>query len=83
MFELQTRTKWNSSSYTNLVPDTLVLVRQDNVPPQRWLLGRILTVHPGADGVPRVATIKTSSGEVKRAFSKICPLPVQCQVNDS
>lgn len=30
---------------------------------------------PRKNGVPRVATIKTASGEIKRGFQKICPFP--------
>lgn len=74
--ELQTRTKWKSTR-SSLTPGTMVLIRQDNVPPRRWALGRIIQVHAGADGVARVATMKTASGEIKRAFTKICPLPIQ------
>nr|CAI5856873.1 unnamed protein product [Callosobruchus analis] len=39
-------------------------------------MGRIVTTHPGPDGVARVATIRTAKGLCKRSFSKICVLPV-------
>lgn len=42
----------------------------------QWLLERILHVHPGDDGVVRAATIKTATGEIKRAAKHLCPLPV-------
>lgn len=74
--ELQTRTKWkaNKSEVTDI---TLVLIKDDNLPPLKWRLGRVVEVYTGKDGVSRVAKIRTASGEVQRAFSKICPLPVQ------
>jgi hypothetical protein len=41
-----------------------------------WLLGRIVQVLPGRDGVARVADIKTKKGVIRRAFNNICPLPI-------
>lgn len=72
--ELQTRTKWKTNQ-SNLKENTLVVIKEDNLSPAHWKLGRIIQTHPGKDGVPRVATIKTASGEIKRGFQKICPLP--------
>ncbi|KAJ8938023.1 hypothetical protein NQ314_011635 [Rhamnusium bicolor] len=54
----------------------LVVIRDDNLPPLKWNLGRIVSVHPGPDGKSRVASIKTQNSVVKRGFSKICPLPL-------
>ncbi|XP_052755320.1 uncharacterized protein LOC128201681 [Galleria mellonella] len=72
--ELQQRVKWRSCK-DNLKLDTLVVIKEDNLPPLKWKLGRIVEVHPGPDGIVRVADIKTSTGVIRRAFSKICPLP--------
>ncbi|XP_047998188.1 uncharacterized protein LOC125238223 [Leguminivora glycinivorella] len=73
--ELQHRIKWrlNQDSLQN---NTLVVLKEDNLPPLKWRLGRIIATHPGKDGISRVADVKTSGGVVRRAFSKICPLPV-------
>lgn len=40
-------------------------------------MGRIIQLHTRADGVSRVATIKTSDGVIKRIFAKLCPLPIE------
>ncbi|KAB0801578.1 hypothetical protein PPYR_03764 [Photinus pyralis] len=48
----------------------------DNLPPSQWCLGRITALHPGDDKVTRVATVKTSNGELKRPLVKLCPLPL-------
>ncbi|EFA07702.1 hypothetical protein TcasGA2_TC002178 [Tribolium castaneum] len=56
---LQQRSKWNTSS-KSIVPDTLVIVKNECLSPLRWQLGRIVAVHPGTDGVVRVATVRTS-----------------------
>lgn len=74
--ELQLRTKWKHKA-EDISVDTLVLIKEDNLPPLKWRLGRILRTFPGKDGVARVADIRTSTGIVQRAFSKICPLPLQ------
>ncbi|XP_066255904.1 uncharacterized protein [Euwallacea similis] len=80
--ELQQRVKWKTQQQ-DVQEGVLVLVKEDNFPPLKWRMGRIVAVHLGRDGVNRVATIRTSSGLVKRSFSKICPLPVETVVEDA
>ncbi|KAG5873196.1 hypothetical protein JTB14_013356 [Gonioctena quinquepunctata] len=55
--------------------ESLVLIKDGNVPPCKWNMGRIIALHPGDDNVARVATVKTSSGELKRPLVKLCPPP--------
>lgn len=74
--ELQCRTKWQEHK-GELIPNTLVLIKEDNLPPLQWRMGRILSVFPGKDGISRVADIRTKTGITRRAVSKICPLPVE------
>ncbi|XP_052746235.1 uncharacterized protein LOC112051537 [Bicyclus anynana] len=71
--ELQTRVKWRET-IQDLKPDTMVIIKEDNFPPLKWHLGRVVRSIPGKDGVARVAEIRTSSGLVRRAYTKICPL---------
>lgn len=71
--ELQTRTKWQTNKDT-LAPNTLVLIKEDNLPPLKWLLGRITRTFPGTDGLARVAEIKTRNGITRRNYQKLCPL---------
>lgn len=75
--ELQHKVKWKITQL-NLQEGDMVLIKQDNAPPLQWPMGRIVQVHPGPDGISRVASIKTSSGNIiKRSFAKICVLPVE------
>lgn len=74
--ELQKRVKWKHTR-NELQIGRFVIVREDGVPPMCWRMGRVVRLHAGADGICRVATVKTSTGEIKRAFSKLCPLPVE------
>lgn len=39
-------------------PRDLVCVKQLNLPPLQWKLGRIVELHSGADGMARVATFR-------------------------
>ncbi|XP_039756426.1 uncharacterized protein LOC120631072 [Pararge aegeria] len=71
--ELQTRCKWMSGVDT-LQPGMMVIIKDDNLPPLRWQLGRITNAVPGKDGISRVADIRTATGVVRRSFAKICPL---------
>ncbi|BES89486.1 Hypothetical protein NTJ_02294 [Nesidiocoris tenuis] len=73
---LQPRPK-NLKAAPNLRPGQLVLIKNEDLPPMKWPLGRILLVHPGDDGLTRVATIKTQSGTFKRSINKLCPLPIE------
>ncbi|XP_074032115.1 uncharacterized protein [Leptinotarsa decemlineata] len=74
--EVQHRLKWKTSQQ-QLKTGTIVLIKEENQPPMVWKLGRIEAVHPGKDGINRVATILTSTGMVKRSFNRICPLPIE------
>uniref|UniRef100_A0A023EZK8 Putative reverse transcriptase n=1 Tax=Triatoma infestans TaxID=30076 RepID=A0A023EZK8_TRIIF len=71
---LQTRNKWKFQAAAIPV-GTLVLLKEDNVPPLMWKTARISELHPGKDGTVRVATVTTSGGSTfKRPVTKLCPL---------
>ncbi|KAK2577738.1 hypothetical protein KPH14_000700, partial [Odynerus spinipes] len=74
--ELQKRQKWRTEG-ENLRIGTLVLLKEDNVSPLHWIIGRVVQVHPGADNVVRVATVRTSKGLFKRAVKNLSPLPTE------
>ncbi|XP_026819454.1 uncharacterized protein LOC113558146 [Rhopalosiphum maidis] len=71
---LQRRTKW-STNQENLKVDTLVLIREPTAP-LHWKLARVVQLHPGLDGIVRVATVQTQNGLFKRPTVKLCPLPI-------
>ncbi|KAJ8979834.1 hypothetical protein NQ317_009593 [Molorchus minor] len=74
MQELQSKTQWTTHQ-SPLDEDTMVLVKDDQLPPLKWSIGRVVQTFPEKDGIARVASIKTSKGIIRRAFSIICPLP--------
>lgn len=76
---LQVRNKWQADKNASIPVGAMVLLKEDNVPPMCWPLGRIITAHPGKDNVTRVVSVKTKGGVVKRAINRLALLPVQVQ----
>lgn len=58
---LQERSKWRRGS-PNVEVNSLVLLKDDNLPTMKWLMGRIVDVVKGKDGIARVAIIRTMNG---------------------
>lgn len=80
--ELQQRCKWKTN-HPNLKVGTLVIIKDDNLPPTKWRLGRITELHPGTDSIVRVVSIRTAKGTTRRAITRICPLPVDQASSDT
>ena len=75
LHELQKRVKWLEPDYTLQVGD-LALIVDELLPPTQWSLARITEVHPGADGLVRVVSVKTATSSFVRAVNKLVKLPV-------
>ncbi|XP_070527375.1 uncharacterized protein [Cardiocondyla obscurior] len=73
---LQQRAKWRKPE-PSLEVGQLVFLRNPLLPPCKWEIGRVIQVHPGADGLVRVATVKTASSSYVRPVGKICVLPIR------
>ncbi|CAL1272539.1 unnamed protein product [Larinioides sclopetarius] len=76
LHQLQSRTKWKASISTSLQPGSLVYIVSDHTSPLSWPLARVVHLFPGADGISRVATLKTPTGIITRAINRLLPLPV-------
>lgn len=76
LHNLQQRHKWKFQQNPQALIGSLVLLKDENSPPLHWPKARIVEVHPGADGLVRVVSVKTINGVVKRALGKICILPI-------
>ncbi|XP_043482132.1 uncharacterized protein LOC122511132 [Leptopilina heterotoma] len=72
---LQTRPKWHFVRSPVKIND-LVVIKNENLPPSKWALGRVTKVHAGRDGLVRTATLKTASGMLTRPVVKLCILPI-------
>lgn len=73
--QLQVRSKWKTEQ-RSVEPGMLVIIKDLKLPPRQWRLGRVQSVHRGQDNIPRVLTLKTVSGVIKRAVTQICLLPI-------
>lgn len=73
---LNQRYKWNTKKSEPDIDD-IVILKEDNIPPSKWILGKIIQKHVGPDGTTRVVSIKCKNGVYKRPVSKLCVLPKQ------
>lgn len=73
---MQVRTKWHQLKSEDLCYK-LVLIKEENMPPLMWKIGRIIEVHTGQDNLPRSVTIKTNNGNLKRAIQYVAILPIE------
>ncbi|XP_036346483.1 uncharacterized protein LOC118755767 [Rhagoletis pomonella] len=72
--ELHKRHKWKGKE-PNIAVEDLVVIKEDNLPPNDWRLGRIVKLYPGPDQNVRVADIRTQKGIITRNIAKLCLLP--------
>ncbi|GBM33740.1 hypothetical protein AVEN_75812-1 [Araneus ventricosus] len=73
---LQQRKKWVVNN-ENLKIGDMVLIREENLPPCKWLLGHVIALYPGQDNKVRVVDVKTSKGIYKRSINKLSVLPIE------
>jgi hypothetical protein len=70
----------NRYRWSHYVPEPkigdIVLVKEDDLPPSKWLYGIITEKHPGMDNITRVVSLKCKGVLIKRPVSKICVLPI-------
>ncbi|XP_063994494.1 uncharacterized protein LOC135172057 [Diachasmimorpha longicaudata] len=55
---------------------TLVLISNEQEPPTRWPLARVIRIHPGRDNLTRVVTLWKGNKETQRAIHRLVPLPI-------
>lgn len=53
-----------------------MLLKDEQMPPTKWALGRITETHEGKDKLVRAVTVKTQNNTYKRPIVKICRLPI-------
>lgn len=71
---LQQRSKWTRKQ-NNVAVGHIVLLKEDNIPQARWLLGRVTNVTYGADQLVRVVEVRCKSAILSRSIHKLCLLP--------
>ena len=68
------RKKWRMEK-RDVRPDDIVVVSDPNALRGKWLVGRVLEVHPGLDGRVRNVEVKTTTGTYSRPLTKIAVFP--------
>ena len=69
---LQNRSKW---SHPNINIGDVVILKEQNLPPAKWPIAKIIQVYPGKDGLIRVAKLRTAQGEITRPITRFAILP--------
>ncbi|XP_047987201.1 uncharacterized protein LOC125227053 [Leguminivora glycinivorella] len=78
LHQLQPRGKWfHDNTNTSLREGSVVVLIDNTLPPLQWRLARVHQLHPGADGITRVVTVRIGNTLTKRPVVKVCPLPVE------
>lgn len=65
--------KWTQVRRNFQVND-LVIIKEDNLPPTKWKLGRIIQILTGGDGLVRSVKLKTATGYLNRPIVKLALL---------
>ena len=73
---LKRSSKWHKPS-ANLQVDDIVIMKEDNLIPAQWPLGRVVAIHQGQDQLVRVVSVKTSAGTYRRPVHKVVLLPTK------
>lgn len=68
---LQVRRKWYRIE-SNIKVNDMVIVREDNLPPTQWCVGRVMETFPDKEGLVRTVKIRTPSTELTRPITKLC-----------
>lgn len=80
--QLHQRGRWTTKK-NNIQVSSLAILKEDNLPPLQWKLVRITAVHPGAVGVVRVVTGRSSHEvEMRRPVVKVAILPYEEEANE-
>ncbi|XP_044741922.1 uncharacterized protein LOC123302893 [Chrysoperla carnea] len=73
--QLQAIYKWQyPANQINI--GSIVLIVDERYPASKWPLAKVIQLHPGADNLTRVVTLKTATTVLKRPIVKLCVLPI-------
>ncbi|XP_030762928.1 uncharacterized protein LOC115887598 [Sitophilus oryzae] len=69
---LHERSKWQFKTNTENLLGSLVLLKDENNPPSKWSIARIVALHPGKDDITRVVIVRTSNCNILKRSIVIC-----------
>ena len=70
LLEQSTRKKWRTPTRDDLM-GKIVLIKDDNLSRNVWVIGRIVDILPSKDGLVRNVMVKTSTSLLRRAVQKL------------
>ena len=70
LVSLQIRQKWTKSK-RNITVGDIVLIKDDSLPRNEWLMGRVIATKPDSKGYVRSVVLKTSTAELHRPINKL------------
>ncbi len=76
------RAKWLRPGYSLQVGD-VVLVKDESLKSRSWPLALVTELHPGDDGVSRVATLRCRGKIYTRAVNRLVPLVTDANENSA
>lgn len=79
LHQLSQRNKWFFSNKTLEIGD-LVIIKEEQAPPNCWPMARVIEVFPGTDGLTRVVKLKTATSLIKRPIDRLIFLPLDVHV---
>jgi hypothetical protein len=59
------------------------VIKDENLPPLKWRLGRVIETKLGTDGQVRRVVVRTGDTEIERPVVKICQLPVEHDISSN
>ncbi|XP_055296037.1 uncharacterized protein LOC129565314 isoform X1 [Sitodiplosis mosellana] len=71
---MMNRPKWREAQQ-NLKQGQLVLIKNENLPPTYWAMGRIIEVNAARDDKVRSVKLQMQNGILERSIRKLCVLP--------
>lgn len=73
---MQQRHKWKQPT-ENLQPGDIVMIKEENVKPLHWRMGRVTQVFPDKHGQVRTVELIVNKHITKRTVHKLCKLPIE------
>lgn len=77
---LMQRPKWKQAQ-ANIQIGQLVLIKNENLPPTYWAMGRVSETSIGEDNKVRSVRLRTQTGFLNRSVHKLCVLPVDVETS--
>lgn len=59
----------------NIKLGQLVLLKNENMPPTYWPMGRVIEARTASDGKVRQVRLQMQNGTLERSIRKLCVLP--------